>query len=146
MRCRWLWPAIKTWLKVAESQGVLYMNTEKTRQYYRQLTEADRCDCTYCQNYIKEIKAAYPKLTVYLDQLGVDIEKPFEAIPVGPADGVMLYSGVQYVVLGTEDGFKETEIGGVQVFVTNSHPMTDIKENHFVIEIAPISLKWTGKE
>ena len=121
------------------------MDTEKTRQYYDQLTEADICNCAYCQNYIKEIKAAYPGLAVYLDQLGVDIEKPFETIPVEPANGMMFYSGVQYVIMGTADRFKETEIGSVHVFIAKSHPMTDLKENHFVIEIAPIYLKWTGE-
>ena len=118
------------------------MNTEKTRQYYDQLTEADICNCLYCRNYIKEIKTAYPELSAFLDQLGVDIEKPFETIPVEPVNGVMLYSGVQYVVLGTEDRFKVTEIGSVRVFIADSHPMTDITEDHFVIEIAPIYLNW----
>ena len=118
------------------------MNAAKTRQYYKQLTEADLCDCEYCRNYIKEIRAAYPQLAAYLDKLGVDIEKPFEAIPIGPAKGTMLYSGAQYVILGSADDFKETQIGSVRVFVTDSHPVTDIEEEHFVVELAPISLKW----
>ena len=118
------------------------MNVEKTRQYYDQLTEEDICNCAYCRNYVKEIKAAYPELAAYLNQLGVDIEKPFEAIPIGPANGTMFYSGVQYVILGSAGSFKETDIGKVHLFVTDSHPMTEIKEDHFVIEITPIHLKW----
>lgn len=58
-----------------------------------QISEADLCSCAYCQNYVKEIKTAYPELAVYLDQLGVDIEKTFEAMPVGLVNGKMLYSG-----------------------------------------------------
>ena len=119
------------------------MSVEKTRQYYERLTDADICNCVYCQNYIKEIKNAYPDLAAFLEQLGVDIEKPFETIPVEPIDGMMFYSGVQYVILGTADRFKETSIGSVRVFVADSHPMTDITEDHFVIEVAPIYLKWT---
>ena len=119
------------------------MNIEKTRQYYDQLADADICSCMYCQNYIKEIKKAYPELAVYLHRLGVDIEKPFETIPVEPVNGMMFYSGVQYVVLGTADCFEETSIGSVRVFVADSHPITDITEDHFVIEAAPIYLKWT---
>ena len=119
------------------------MNVEGTRQYYARLRDADICSCAYCRNYIKEIKTAYPDLTVFLDQYGIDIEKPFEAMPIDPVNGMVLYSGVQYVALGKEDGFKETDIGKVHVFVTESHPMTDITEDHFVIEVAPIYLNWT---
>ncbi len=121
------------------------INIEKTRKYYDQLTEADLCSCAYCQNYIKEIKAANPEIAVYLERFGADIEKPFEVIPVGPVNGMMLYSGVQYVILGTADHFRETEIGSIRVYITDSHPMTDIEEPHFVIEITPIYLKWTGE-
>lgn len=114
----------------------------KTKRYYEQVTEEDLCDCAYCQNYIREIKAGYPQLAEYLNRAGVDIEKPFEAIPVGPVDGMMLYSGVQYVIMGTADDFHETSIGDVTVSVTDSHPMTEIEEDHFVIEASPIYLKW----
>ena len=118
------------------------MNVERTRWYYNQLTDADICDCLYCRNYVREIRAAYPALAAYLDQRGADIAKPFETIPVGPADGVMLYSGAQYVLMGSSDDFEETSIGDVKVWVTDSHPMTDIEEEHFVIEISHIRLPW----
>ena len=118
------------------------MNIERTRQYYDQLTDADICDCAYCRNYVREVRPAYPELTDYLNTLGIDIEKPFEAIPVAPVDGVMFYSGVQYVVIGTADDFEESSVGDVQLFITDSHPMTDVNEDHFVIEVSPIYLKW----
>ena len=76
------------------------MDIEKTRRYYVRLTDADVCDCAYCRNYVKEIRAAYPELDAYADQLGIDLEKPLETIPVEPAEGRILYSGAQYVVLG----------------------------------------------
>ncbi len=119
------------------------MNIEKTRQYYAQLTEEDICDCAYCQNYVNEVRAAYPELAAFLNSLGINIEKPFEAIPIGPADGQMLYSGVQYVVIGSKDDFRETMIGDVRVVIADSHPMTHILQDHFVIEIAPVSLRWS---
>ena len=122
------------------------MNIEKTRQYYEQLTDEDICDCAYCRNYVKEVRAAYPELAAFLNKLGINIEKPFEAIPVGPADGLMFYSGVQYVVIGPDDDFKETMIGEVRAFIADSHPMTDIMEDHFVVEIAPVYLRWSGEE
>ncbi len=122
------------------------MDIEKTRKYYDQLTDDDICSCAYCRNYVREIKASYPDLADYLDKMGADIEKPFEAIPVGPADGIMFYSGVQYVVMGSADDFRETSIGDARVSVTDSHPMTDIKEDHFVIEISPVYLKWNEEQ
>ena len=122
------------------------MDIKKTRQYYNQLTDKDICDCAYCRNYVKEIRSSYAELTGYLDQLGIDIEKPFEAIPIDPVNGIMIYSGVQYVAMGAADDFKDTAIGDVRVFITDSHPMTDIQEDHFVIEISPIYLKWNGEQ
>ena len=123
-----------------------FMNVERTKQYYDQLTDADICNCIYCRNYVKEIRSACPELTVYLGTLGIDIEKPFEAIPIGPAEGVMLYSGVQYVVMGKSDDFMETSIGNARVTITDDHPMTEIEEDHFVIEISPITVKWNGEQ
>ncbi len=120
------------------------MNIQKTRQYYEHLTDEDVCDCAYCQNYVRKIRKTYPELAAYLDQLGIDIEKPFETIPIDLLNGKMLYSSVQYVVMGTPDDFEETSAGSVSITVTDSHPMTDIKEAHFVIEASPVFLDWTG--
>jgi len=121
------------------------MNIEKTRRYYAQLTEEDICGCAYCRHYVKEIRAAYPELAGFLNASGIDIEKPFETIPICPANGTMFYSGVQYVVMGSADDFEETSVGNVRVLIAGSHPMTDITEDHFVIEVSPIYLKWTGE-
>ncbi len=120
------------------------MDTEKTRRYYDQLTEADVCDCAYCQNYIREIRAAYPELAGYLDRSVIDIEKPFETIPVGIVNGMMFYSGVQYIVMGAANRFMETGIGSVRVCLAESHPITGIRKDHFVIEISPVYLPWTA--
>ena len=118
------------------------MDIRKTRAYYDQLTKEDICDCAYCRNYVKEVRHSYKELADYLDELGADIEKPFEAIPIGPQDGRMFYSGVQYVLMGSADDFKKTTIGDVSVCIADSHPMTGIEEDHFVIEIFPVFLKW----
>ena len=122
------------------------MDAERTKRYYDQLTDEDICGCGYCRGYVREIRSAYPELADFLSGFGIDIEKPFEAIPVGPAEDLMIYSGVQYVVMGAADDFRETSVGGARVFITDSHPMTDITEDHFVIEVSPIYLKWDGKE
>lgn len=75
---------------------------EKTRAYYRALGPEDICDCAYCRNYCAKVRAAYPEVARYLDSLGVDIEKPFEASPLEPdGKGDLEYCVCQYVVLGT---------------------------------------------
>lgn len=57
---------------------------EKTRAYYRNLGPENICSCAYCQNYCARVKAVYPEVALYLDSLGVDIEKPFETSPLEP--------------------------------------------------------------
>lgn len=123
------------------------INVARTREYYRHLTAEDLCQCAYCRNYYQEIRVAYPELTEHLDALGIDIEKPFETMPLEPdEDGNILYVGVQYVVFGTDDGSTEGDIGDVALRIAASHPTNGIKDDHFVIEIDPIRLRWTVNE
>ena len=113
------------------------MDIERTKEYYARLTEDDLCQCEYCRTYVRKIGAAMPHLKAYLDRLGVDIEKPFEVLPLDETADSMEYLGVQYVVIGSAEDFEETAVENMDVFVTDSHPMTDIAEEHFVIEIVP---------
>ena len=72
---------------------------EKTRAYYRNLGPESICNCDYCRNYCAKVKAAYPEVARYLDSLGVDIEKPFEAMPLEPDEnGYLEYCVCQYAV------------------------------------------------
>lgn len=119
------------------------MDIEATKLYYKQIAATDLCDCDYCKNYISEIKIAYPKLENYLTSLGVDIEKPFETMPLEPDEaGYIEYIGAQYIVLGSMGDFTDQAINGVKIYLTESHPSTGIFEEHFVVEIGPINLKW----
>ena len=113
------------------------MDIERTKQYYAKLTEEDLCRCDYCRTYVREIRNASPRLTEYLSSLGVDIEKPFEVIPLDETAEYMEYLAVQYVVIGSAEGFEENALEGMDVLITDSHPMTNIEEDHFVIEIVP---------
>lgn len=119
------------------------MDAEKTRKYYEKIGETDLCGCAYCKNYAKEVKEAYPKVAKVLGSMGVDIEKPFETMPLEPDEGYIDYVAAQYVVLGRAEDFKETSVDSVKIDVAEAHPATRIKEEHFVIEISPIRLKWT---
>lgn len=120
------------------------MSIKETKQYYDSLTAKDLCNCAYCRNYIREIRNAYPKVAEYLLALGVDIEKPFETIPLEPDEtGGIEYLSSQYIVIGNTDGFIKTVIDTVTVDITDSHPLTNIDKPHFVIEIYPVRLKRT---
>ena len=52
------------------------------------------------------------------------------------------YTSVQYVVLGNKHDFIETTILNTSIKIATSHPTTEILENHFIIEIYPIVLRW----
>ena len=120
------------------------LSIKETIQYYDRLTAEDLCNCAYCRNYIREIRNAYPKVAEYLLALGVDIEKPFETIPLEPDEtGGIEYLSSQYIVIGNTDGFIKTVIDTVTVDITDSHPLTNIDKPHFVIEIYPVRLKRT---
>lgn len=120
------------------------LSIKETKQYYDSLTAEDLCNCAYCRNYIREIRNVYPKVAEYLLALGVDIEKPFETIPLEPDEtGGIEYLSSQYIVIGNTDGFIKTVIDTVTVDITDSHPLTNIDKPHFVIEIYPVRLKRT---
>lgn len=119
------------------------MDIEKTEDYYKNLKSKEICQCAYCQNYVREIKKEYRDLNKYLEGIGVDIEKPFETMPLEEKDGYIEYPSVQYIVIGSKESFKESKVGDVTITLVDSHPTTDIEGEHFVIEIYPIVLKWT---
>ena len=123
------------------------MNIEKTRLFYKQLSSSNLCNCEYCQNYFKEVRKTYPKVAEYLDSIGVDISKPFETSPMDPDEnGFIDYLVVQYIVLGDSKDFNETvisDVDEVNIDRATSYPGTNLDEPHFVIDIHPITLKWT---
>lgn len=91
------------------------MNIEETKQYYSSLTSEALCGCVYCRNYIREIKNAYPKIAEYLLTFGIDIEKPFETIPLEPDEtGYIEYISSQYIIIGNPDDFDKEETGFVE--------------------------------
>ncbi len=118
------------------------MQLEKTKAFYRQITEHDLCSCAYCQTYRREVKAAYPNVAAYLSRLGVDIEKPFEIMPLDlDESGMLEYLCAQYIVYGTSEDFWETSVDSVHIGMAGPHPSTGIADEHFVIELSPIYLK-----
>ena len=120
------------------------INIEKTREYYSHLTNDDLCQCDYCKNYSKEIRAAYPEVAEYLEKLGFEIEKPFETMPLDPDDeGIIEYIGAQYIVKGSSEGFQQHRVGNVGIDIALNYPSPNISDDYFIIEIFPVFLKYT---
>lgn len=118
------------------------MDIEGTKQYYSECTREDTCSCAYCQNYIDEIRASYPAVSEYLITLGVDIEIPFEVmLPFENVTGYIEYYEVQYLIVGSNDGFKETQIGNVNIYLPISHPAATYKGEYFILEAEPFHIK-----
>lgn len=119
------------------------MDIERTKKFYETMKISEICQCAYCKNYVKNIKKNYPEVAKYLANLGIDIEKPFEAMPSEvDKNGYIEYVGVQYIIMGDKEDFNKVLVSGVQLDIAKSHPTTDIQEKHFVIEMYPIVLKW----
>lgn len=117
------------------------IDTEKTKRYYTHLSRNNLCDCAYCQNYYRQVKSAYPEVAVYLSDLGVDIEKPFETMPLEIENGNLEYCACQYIVCGSCSDSYAHKIGDVEFHKTSCHPDTELEEPHFVLEFGPIILK-----
>lgn len=131
------------WRNRFQFMEVLSLDIEEIKLYYERISNRDLCDCAYCQNYISIVKVTYPKVAEYLFSLGIDIEKPFETMPLEPDEmGYIEYISAQYIVYGESDDFVKTVIGSVNVDIADTHPSTQINEDHFVIQIYPIRLKW----
>ena len=118
------------------------MDIEKTKAYYAGCTREWVCTCDYCQNFVDEIKASYPKVAEYLASLGVNIEIPFEVfLPIELDNGYMDYYGVQYLIAGNSDGFQETQIDDISIYTTTSHPDATYKGEYFIIEAGIFHIK-----
>lgn len=119
------------------------INIAKTKEYYASIDESLLCDCSYCQCYREQIRSVYPKVAEYLDSLGVDSEKPFETSPLEPDEKNMLeYCCCQYIVFGKCDPEYSYKIDDVKIRMATSYPHTGIEDEHYVLELFPIWLKY----
>ena len=123
------------------------VDVSATRDYYNSITDSALCSCGYCRNYRLQIKSVLPEVTTYLDSLGIDIEKPFETSPLEPDENEMLeYCGCQYIVFGNCNPAYHHRIGDVGFRIATSYPSTGIEQEHFVLELFPVQLKFVCKD
>ena len=118
----------------------------KTKAYYNSISETSLCDCAYCRNYRLQVKEVFPKVAECLCSFGIDIEKPFETSPLEPDENGMLeYCGCQYVAFGKCNPEYHHTVDDVEFRIATSYPSTGIEQEHFVIELFPIKLKYICK-
>ncbi len=115
----------------------------KTKSYYNSIAETSLCDCAYCRNYRLQVKGAFPKVAEYLYSFGIDIEKPLETSPFEPDENGMLeYCGCQYITFGKCNPEYHHTVDDVEFRIATSYPSTGIEQEHFVIELFPVKLKY----
>ena len=123
------------------------VDVSATRDYYNSITDSALCNCGYCRNYRLQIKSVLPEVATYLEALGIDIEKPFETSPLEPDEnGTLEYCSCQYIVFGSCDPEYRHRIGDVEIRIATSYPSTGIEQEHFVLELFPVQLKFVCKD
>ncbi len=119
------------------------VNATKTKEYYAAISDSELCDCNYCRSYRVQVKSAYPTVAEYLGELGIDIEKPFETSPLEPNEkGILEYYCCQYIALGKCNPEYHHRVGDVEFRVATSYPSTGVEQEHFVLELFPVRLKY----
>lgn len=96
----------------------IQVDAEATRAYYDAHGEiAGGCGCAYCRNFAAAAETVSLQLRTFLDDLGLDLRKPCEAMELGPGTGNRrLYEAFYHLVgkLETRDPAR-VEIGEAQV-------------------------------
>ncbi|MDO5028311.1 MAG: hypothetical protein Q4E36_03490 [Bacillota bacterium] len=115
------------------------IDVEKTLSYYETNDFSHDCKCSFCEFFRTYFKEDFSSLHTYLLSLGIDSRKFFElALPYLDEEKDLVYPFVQYIVFtkGAKD-FKEV-FAGLDLYASENHPPTDIKEDHLVLEFGPI--------
>lgn len=104
--------------------------------------DSEPCQCDYCKNFYDKVEKAYPEIKEYLEQLGVDIKKPFELCSFPSDDNkTILYVGCQYIVFGECEKDFNKKIGNIEFTNNiNHHPSTTITDEHFILDFGTIIL------
>lgn len=78
---------------------VIRFDRNKTRQAYSSMKsgDAERCGCSYCQNFAAQRSTVYPEVFhSLLDQLGIDPGKEGAVYESGPDGSLRMYGGWLY--------------------------------------------------
>jgi hypothetical protein len=115
-----------------------------TKEYY--LGYSDLCNCDGCQNFYKTIRGCSTEFISFLEQFGIDIEKPIETFwfVIDKQSKVIDYTAY-YAVHGTAaKGSYEIDFGTINVAVQSLKysPNTEMPEPYFVFQVFNLLLPW----
>ncbi len=104
-----------------------------SKKFYQDYTP---CDCDDCKNYILQIKEKYPQIVKYLEEQGVNTQKPFELVSFEQGN-IIEYVDCQYLLFGVCPQDFEIEIEGVKITQTFTHPpTTNYPQPNFVLSFS----------
>ena len=115
-----------------------------TKEYYR--THSDLCECDGCKNFYQTIRSHSVELTAFLEQFGIDVEKPMEVmwLEVDKQSKIIDYVAY-YSIHGTAaKGKYEIDFGTINIVVQppKNSPDTEMLEPYFVFQIFNLLLPW----
>jgi len=145
------WTFVKThesqcgpFFREREKNNVMNFNVDKNLDYYKYINQADKCDCNTCKNYYAKIKGCYPDLDQYLSEMGVNIEKPFEAVALSDdkdKNGMMEYFA-WYIVKGECGIDYEIKINNIKITKAVEYPNPQLNDQYFALEVSNLFLPY----
>ena len=117
-----------------------------TQNYYENYS--DLCKCESCQNFYKNINAVSDVIRNFIEQFGIDINKPIEleSIIADKSKDIVEYT-VYYAVNGNATSLISNDIlfgeSIVQIIPDEISPNTYISKPYFVFAISNLWLPWT---
>lgn len=109
------------------------------------------CDCPCCRNYYAQVRDRLPKLAGFLDEFGVDIARPDEAMSV-EMDDFIDYIEVDYTVCGSVEAMGQCDIGlhdalPLNIVICDGFVSPNEQTgDYFTISITGIQLPWVLDE
>lgn len=128
---------------------VLNVDVEATRQYSENHSP---CDCNEDRNLYAQIQEKFPKLTAFLAELGLLIERPDETGSCA-MDGYIDYHFVSYTVIGNileSDKYEIDMFDGelfLNIVIDNWYVPNEQKtDRYFTVTVYGIDLPWVLDE
>lgn len=119
---------------------------EATREYYT--AHRDECPCAPCRNFHKNIKEMPAEVKTFLENFGVDIDRPIEQMwAIAYKEDNLVEQVAYYCVKGkafSEEGY-EIDIGSVQIVVHLNEigiPNHKMEEPCFVVSLHNMFFHW----
>ena len=135
---------------IIQKEGyVLDVDIEATRQYSE---NHSLCDCNEDRNLYAQIQEKFPKLTTFLAELGLLIDRPDETGSCA-MDGYIDYHFVSYTVIGNileSDKYEIDMFDGelfLNIVIDNWYVPNEQKtDRYFIVTVYGIDLPWVLDE